>query len=146
MKLTWRDGLATVVFAAIVVPYALYLYWGALSLVTDSAGKTTLGLMDPTGMSAFALILGVVAAWVGGWIAFAEGTVTRFWTVSLGIVSLVLGVLALVGENLFSSSTAWDGVLASFIAGIVLLWGYALARHSGVLRSSEPHATRMTPA
>lgn len=146
MKLTWRDGLATILVAAIVVPYALYLYWGGLSLITDSGGNTTFGLMDPTGMSAFALILGAIAAWAGGWITLAEGAVVRFWTLGLGIVSLVLGGLSLVGENLFNNSTAWEGVLAGFIAGIALLWGYAVARHSGVLNTEEAHATGMTAA
>ena len=146
MKLTWRDGLATLLFAVIVVPYALYLYWGGLSLITDSAGNTTLGLMDPTGMSAFALVLGIVAAWVGGWIALAEGTVTRWWTLSLGGVSVILGLLALSGENLFVNATVWESVLGAFIASIALLWGYAIARHSGILGSGETHATGMTAA
>jgi hypothetical protein len=146
MKLTWRDGVATLLFAAIVVPYALYLNWGGLSLITDSAGSTTLGLMDPTGMSGFALVLGIIAALVGGWIALAQGTVARYWTLGLGGVSAILGVLALVGENLFSNATVWESVLGGFIASIVLLWGYAIVRHSGIVASGETHATGMTAA
>jgi len=146
MKLTWRDGLATILLAAIIVPYGLYLYWGGLSLITDSAGNTTLGLMDPTGMSGFALVLGLIAAWTGKWIAFAEGSVVRYWTLGLGIVAAILGALALFGENLFSSTTVWESVLGGFVASIVLLWGYAIARHSGIFESGERHVTGMTAA
>jgi hypothetical protein len=144
MKLTWRDGLATVLFAAIVVPYALYLYWGGLSLITDSAGKTTWGLMDPTGMSGFALVLGIIAAWTGGWIALAEGMLTRYWTLAIGFVSAVLGVVTLVGENLFNNPTAWETMLAGFITSLAVLWGYAILRHTGFAGSGESHASGMT--
>jgi hypothetical protein len=146
MKLTWRDGLATLLFAAIIVPYALYLYWGGLSLFADSGGNTTLGLMDPTGMAGFALVLGIIAALVGRWIALAEGAVARYLTLGIGLVSAVLGVLALIGENLFTNTTVWEGVLGGFIASIVLLWGLALARHSGIIGSAETHETGMTAA
>jgi hypothetical protein len=146
MKLTWRDGLATLFFAAIAVPYAAYLYLGGFTLIKDSAGNTAVGILDPTGMAGLALIVGIVAAVVGGWIAFAEGTVARYVTAGLGAVTAILGVLALVGENLFNNTNVWEGVLGGFIAGIVLLWGFALARHSGIVSSDQTHAAGMTAA
>jgi len=33
-----------------------------------------------------------------------------------------------------------------FIASIVLLWGVAIVRHSGVVGGAETHAPGMTPA
>jgi hypothetical protein len=146
MKLTWRDGLATLLFAAIAVPYAFYLYWGGISLIEDSAGNTTLGILDPTGMAGLALALGIVAAFVGGWIALADGLVTRYVTAIVGVVSLGLGVLALVGENLFSSTAAWETVLGGFIASIVVLWGYAIVRHAGIVSEQTHMRAGMTPA
>ena len=59
----------------------------------------------PTGMSGLALVLGDIAAIVGGWIILSEGTVVRYVTGGLGLLSTVLGVLALVGENLFNNGT-----------------------------------------
>jgi len=56
-------------------------------------------------MSGLALALRDIAAIVGGWIILSEGTVVRYVTGGLGLLSTVLGVLALVGENLFNNGT-----------------------------------------
>jgi hypothetical protein len=147
MRLTWRDGLATVLFAVIVVPYGFYLAWGGISFIQDSAGNTTLGLLDPTGMSGLALVLGAAAAVVGGWIVLAEGNVLRYVTGGLGVISLILGLLALVGENIFNNASVWEGVLGAFIATIVLLWGVAIGRHAGLVGDGSTHAPAgMSPA
>ena len=142
MKLGWRDAVATLLVAAIAVPYAFYLASGPLTLIQDSNGGTAVGIMDPTGMAGFALVLGVIAAIVGGWIVVGEGALLRYVTGGLGIVSAVLGVLALVGENLFNNATVWESVLGGFIASIVLLWGIAIIRHAGL--TPETHAPGMT--
>jgi hypothetical protein len=120
MRLTWKDAVATLLFAAIVVPYAGYLAWGSMPFI-----------QDPTGMAGVGLILGAIAAYVGGWIVVRAGNAVRYLTATLGLVSLALGLLALAGENLFSS-TVWEYILGGFIAGIVLLWGIAIGRHSGL--------------
>jgi hypothetical protein len=146
MKLGWKDAVATVLFAAIVVPYAFYLAWGGVTFIQDSNGGTAFGILDPTGMSGLGLVLGGIAAIVGGWIVLSEGTVVRYVTGGLGLLSAVLGVLALVGENLFNNGTVWESVLGAFIASIVLLWGVAILRHSGVVGGAETHAPGMTPA
>lgn len=146
MKLGWKDGVATLLFAAIAVPYAFYLFSGPFTLIQDSNGGTALGILDPTGMSGLALVLGVLAALVGGWIVLDEGRLTEIVTGGLGLISATLGVLALVGENLFNNTTVWDSVLGAFIASIVLLWGIAITRHAGLLEGGETHATGMTAA
>jgi len=121
MRLTWKDAVATLLFAAIAVAYAGYLAWGSMPFI-----------QDPTGMAGVGLVLGAIAAYVGGWIVIRAGNALRYLTATLGLVSLALGVLALVGENLFSA-TVWEYVLGGFIAGIVLLWGIAIGRHSGLV-------------
>src|SRR5579864_3536831 len=122
MRLGWKDAFATLLFAAIVVPYAFYLALGGVTFIQDANGGTAFGILDPTGMSGLALVLGAIAAIVGGWIVLSEGTVARYVTGGLGLISAVLGILALVAENLFNNGTVWESVLGGFIASIVLLW------------------------
>jgi len=127
MRLTWKDAVATLLLAAIVIPYAGYLAWGSMPFI-----------QDPTGMAGAGIVLGAIAAYVGGWIVIRTGNAMRYLTATLGLVSLALGLLALAGENLFSA-TVWEYVLGAFIASIVLLWGIAIGRHSG-LDSGERQA------
>jgi hypothetical protein len=140
MKLGWKDAVATLLVAAIGIPYGFYLALGGVTFIQNGDGSTAVGILDPTGMSALALILGAIAAVVGGWIVLGEGTVTGYVTAGLGVVSAVLGVLALIGENLFNNSTIWESVLGAFMASIALLWAIAVIRHSGVLTGSDTQA------
>lgn len=135
MKLTWKDGVATLLFAVIAAAYIGYLATGGFTLLGTGAG-----IMDPTGMSGLGLIVGFVAAYIGGWVVLREGAGLAYLTGGIAAVSAILGVLALVGENLFSSRTAWDTVLAAFMGGIALLWGIATARHAGLAGGGETHA------
>jgi hypothetical protein len=153
MKLGWKDAVATLLFGAIVVPYAFYLALGGITFIQDSNGGTAFGILDPTGMAGLALVLGGIAAIVGGWIVLGEGTVVRYVTGVLGVVGAVLGVLALVGENIFGTASVWftnaslwETVLGGFIASIALLWGVAITRHAGLVGSGQTHAHSMTPA
>lgn len=135
MRLTWRDAVATILVAAIAFPYIGYLINGSMPFI-----------QDPTGMAGTGLVLGAIAAVVGGWIALREGTYTRIATVTLGVVSAVLGILALASENLFDP-TGREIVLAAFMASVAVLWGYALARHSGIVpaeaEAAEPTSGRL---
>jgi hypothetical protein len=135
MKLTWRDAVATLLFAVIAVTYAAYLYFGGFTLFNMGVG-----ILDPTGMAGLGLIVGIVAAVVGGWITFGEGVFATYATAVVGLITAALGVLALFGENLFNNAGVWETVLGGFIAGIVLLWGYAVARHWGIVGGERPHA------
>jgi ABC-type uncharacterized transport system permease subunit len=135
MKLTWRDAVATLLFAVIAAAYVGYLVSGGFTVFGIGAG-----IMDPTGMSALGLVLGMIAAFVGGWIVLHEGSGLAYLTGGLGVVSVALGLLTLVGENLFNNATVWETVLAAFIGSIVLLWGIATGRHAGLVAGGQPHA------
>lgn len=133
MRLTWkRDGIATVLLAVILVFYGFLVAAGGLSL---GSGGSLVGVVDPTGMAALALIVGVLAAVIGGWIVLRATDAIRYVTGGLALVSAVLGVLALVGENIFSSDV-WYAVLGAFIGTIVLLWAVATGRHAGLFGGS----------
>jgi hypothetical protein len=103
MSSTARNAIATVLVAAIVVPYVGYLIWGEMPL-----------LEDPRGMATTGLVLGLAAAAVVGRAAFAPGPAHRAALTS-GVVALALGI-----------ATVWvetnEALLAVFIAAIVLTW------------------------
>lgn len=130
MRLTLRDAIATVLVVAIAIPYVGYLINGSMPFI-----------QDPTGMAAVGLVLGVIAAAVGGWIALREGAFTEITTVVVGLVSVAAGIAALIGENLFNQ-TVWELALGGFMATIVLLWGFALLRHSGAVPTAQ-HPPRL---
>jgi hypothetical protein len=121
MRLTWKDGVATLLVAAIVVPYVGYLIQGSMPFI-----------QDPTGMAGVGLILGITAAAFGGWVILQARGFQRFLTDALALVSLGLGIAALVSEHLLDAAVR-DGVLAAFIASIVVLWAFATLRHGGVI-------------
>lgn len=131
MRITGKDAIASVLVAAIVIFYIGYVANGSMPLV-----------QDPTGMAAVGLILGAVAAAIGGWIALHEGRVAEITTGALGIVSAVLGILALLGEHVFSA-TASQWVLGAFMAGVVTLWALSLVRHSGALTAERRPTSRL---
>ena len=117
MRISWRDGLAAVVVAAIVVPYVGYLIAGSMPFVEDPRGMAAIGLL---GGIAAALVLGRggfrgfwghVAAVIGGFV-LATGFATLIWAET--------GVLAEV-------------LLAVFVGGIVVTWLVAELVDTGVL-------------
>lgn len=128
MRLTWRDGVATILVAAIIVPYVGYLINGSMPFI-----------QDPTGMAGVGLFFGLAAAVIGDWIAVAAGTAQRVTTMALGIVSFGLGIAALLSEHLFSAAGSAI-VLGAFMLSIFGLWAFALLRHSGIL-PGETEAT-----
>lgn len=135
MRLTWKDAAATLLFAVIAVTYVSYLITGGFTVFGIGVG-----ILDPTGMSGLAMVLGLIAALVGGWVVLGEGSGLAYLTGGIGAVSAVVGFLALVGENLFNNRTVWETVLAAFIVGIALLWGIATGRHAGMVDFGQPHA------
>jgi len=99
---TWRDMTATVLVAAIVVPYVGYLLNGEMPFI-----------QDPRGMAATGLVLGIAAAvLVDRWI-FAPGVWQRI-ALFTGVTALGLGVAALWTEN--------EVLLAAFVGAIVVTW------------------------
>jgi len=122
MRLTWRDAVATVLVAAIAVPYIGYVINGSMPFI-----------QDPTGMAGLGLLLGAAAAAIGGWVILHEGAFLRVTTVALALVSLGLGATALVSEHLLDLA-ARQLVLGAFMVSIAAMWGLALLHYSGVVR------------
>jgi hypothetical protein len=116
MKLTLRDGLATLLVAAIVVPYVGYLVRGDMPFI-----------QDPRGMSATGLVLGLAAFLTAG----RQFTATTAGKVELGtgIVVLAIGLAALA----FAETAAAEALLAVFMAGIVLAWAVQMLHHAGLV-------------
>jgi hypothetical protein len=104
MHITTKDVIATVLVAAIVVPYIGYLIAGEMPFIKD-----------PRGMAATGLVLGLAAAVVAGRAAFTPGPLHRA-ALATGIGALALGVAALwVGTS--------EVLLALFVVAIAITWG-----------------------
>lgn len=103
MRTTSKNIIATLLVAAIVVPYVGYLVWGDMPFV-----------QDPRGMAAVGLILGLAAAAVVGRAALDPEPMHRA-ALGSGIVALALGIAALVAETN-------EALLALFVIAIVLTW------------------------
>jgi hypothetical protein len=113
MRLTFRDRLATLLVAAIAVPYLGYQVFGMMPFVLDARG------MAGTGM-----VLGLAACIIGS--RPEAGLDRAFWLLGvLGAGTLAAGVGALI--------TGDGTLLALFIAGIGLLWALTLLRHSRIV-------------
>jgi hypothetical protein len=104
MRFTARNIVATVLVAAVVIPYVGYLVWGEMPFIED-----------PRGMAATGLILGVAAVLVAGRAALESGPMHRAAQVS-GAAALALGIAAVWAETS-------EALLALFIVGIVVTWG-----------------------
>ncbi|WP_300007547.1 hypothetical protein [Pseudonocardia sp.] len=119
MQIRLHDGIATLLVAAVVVPYVGYLVNGSMPFVEDV-----------TGMAAVGLVIALVAVSVIGPDGF-RGTWGRVATVT-GVAAALLGVSAVfVGET-------WaigDTLLASFVGSTVVTWLIAVLIDIRVLRS-----------
>ena len=110
MRFTIKDTAATVLVAAIVVPYVGYLVWGEMPFI-----------QDPRGMAATGLVLGLAAALLAGRAALAPGLLHR--------VALVTGVAAL-GLGVAAVWTELELLLAAFVIAIVVTWVLATLIHT----------------
>jgi hypothetical protein len=124
MKLSIRDGVATVLIAAILVPYVGFLVNGSMPFIRD-----------PRGMAATAVLLGPAAFLFAGRFSSASG---------IGMAEIVLAGLA-TGFGLFAvllaETAAAYTLLAVLIGGVVLTWAVQMVHHSGIL-GSGPVPTR----
>lgn len=124
MKLTMRDLVATLLVAAIGVPYVGYLLDGEMPFVEDARGMAGVGL-----------ILGAVAFLVlrGGNAKDRVGTTENV----LATLSLVLGLVALA----FAETAAAEVLLAVFMGSILVVWAAEVADHAGwVPGHAEAHS------
>jgi hypothetical protein len=120
MRLTWRDGLATVLVAAAAVLYAL---WAAGSVMPGVSARW---------MTVIAFALGMAACTVNrrelGEVYGATREAPRpsgryvALATALGIVMLGAGILAFV--------LASEAMLATLVAAMVALWLIASGRHA----------------
>jgi hypothetical protein len=117
MRFAYKNTIASVLVAAILVPYVGYLIRGDMPF-----------LKDPRGMAATGLILGLAAAALAGSAVFAAGLWHRI-TLAVGTVTLALGI-----------ATVWvetsETLLAAFMIGIAVT--YTLAE---LVHVEEPAAT-----
>jgi hypothetical protein len=111
-KLTVRDLLATLVIAAVVVPFIGYSAHGSMPFV-----------QDPRGMAGVVIVGAVLAFAMLG--RRALGTGTFEWVmVTLGVLTLGFAIAALIAE------TVWV-LLVPAMAGLVLMWALALMHDAG---------------
>jgi hypothetical protein len=114
MRLKIRDLMATILVAAIAVPYIGYLINGEMPFIKD-----------PRGMSATGLVLGVVA-----YLVLRRGDlfdrVGKAET-GLAVLALMLGAVAL------AETAAAEVLLAVFMGSILIVWTVELMDHAGIL-------------
>jgi membrane-bound ClpP family serine protease len=116
MRLKLKDLIATILFAAIAVPYIGYLINGEMPFIKD-----------PRGMSATGLVLGTVAFLVMRQDDLFD-RVGKAET-ALAAVSLVLGLVALG----LAETAAAEMLLAVFMGSILVVWAVELMDHAGML-------------
>lgn len=114
MKVGWRDAGATLLVAAVVVPFIGYAARGSMPFIQDSRGMAATGF-------------------VGALLAFAAVGRSAFSGRRLGETAAILAVLTTAaGVTAFVLEGSWV-VVAPFIAGIVVLWAIAMLHDGGYL-------------
>ncbi len=122
MRLTWRDVVATVFTAAIVVIYAAFLNSTTAWLISSARGTATavlvLGMVGGCGLSA-----------AGAQYQGKHGGAYTAAVSLLGVVALITAVLALI--------TASEVALAVLVGATVALWLVATLRHALAVPASS---------
>jgi hypothetical protein len=111
-KLTIRDLLATLIVAAVVVPFIGYSVRGSMPFVQDPRGMAGIGIAGCLLMFA---ALGREALGTGAF---------QWFMVALGVLTLGFGIAALIAE------TSW-ALLVPMMAGLVIIWAAALLHDAG---------------
>ena len=111
MRNRWRDLAASLLVAAVAIPYVGYLVRGSMPFI-----------QDPRGMAATGLVLAGLAAAVAGRQAFRGSRLAR----AAGLVgggSLGVGLAALIWAE---SGTVSDVLLAVFMGTLGVAWALAM--------------------
>jgi hypothetical protein len=120
MRLTWRDGVATLLVAATAVLYAL---WATGAVMPGVSTRWMTGIAVALGAAACTANQRELGEVYG---ATREGPrpsgVYIALATALGIVMLVAGILAFV--------LASEVLLATLVAAMIALWLIATARHA----------------
>jgi hypothetical protein len=129
MRLSWRDGIATICVGAAVVVYTI---WLSLDEVLGMSGARAIGLT--------VLLLGLAASVTAVVFGVGEGLLhaSKIYlaiTSVIGLAALVAGIVVLANEN--------ETMLAVLVASTAVLWGASTARH--VIGGQHPH-DRSIPA
>jgi len=109
-RLTWRDGIATVLVAALMIGYASYLIVGPTTMIADNGDMAVIGF-----------VFGFAACVVGGWSPRTDSG-RPIWG-ALSVIALILVVVVL------SSESRW--CLAVLMGCIVILWLGTTLGHAG---------------
>jgi hypothetical protein len=117
-KLTFRDLLATLITAAVVVPFVGYSVRGSMPFV-----------QDPRGMAAVGIVGALLTFAAFGRTAFGTGSFETVM-VTLGVLTLGFGIAALIVE------TSW-ALLVPMVACLTLMWALALIHDAGYLASGH---------
>jgi hypothetical protein len=111
-KLTVRDLLATLIVAAVAVPFVGYSVRGSMPFV-----------QDPRGMAGVGIVGALLAFAAFGRKAFGTGTFETVM-VTLAIVTIGFGIAALIAETMW-----W--LLVPMVGGLVIMWALALMHDAG---------------
>jgi hypothetical protein len=126
MKIGWRDGIATLLVAAIVVPYIGYLEHGSVPFVHDQRGIAATGVA-----------FGLAAAAVLGRTTF-RGT----WGVAAAFFAILSGAVGVVASIRADEGPLGDGLLAVFIGAATVAWVLAELVHTGLMKPRSRHLAR----
>ena len=130
MRLSWRDGLATVLVGAVAVLYSLWATGAALAGVSTRWMTVIAFALGMAACTANQRELGEVYEATPGAPRPPGSYVTLATT--LGIVMLVVGIVAFV----LASQT----MLATLVATMAALWLLATGRHALTGRHRHAHA------
>ena len=132
MRLTWKDGLATIFVGSAV---AVYGFW--------MAGVEVFGLTSTRAVSAVVLVLGMAGCFAARSFFEAiygvgrDGRPTTPYVVlvtTVGIVALAAAVVALIGGGTVA--------LTTLVIAMTVLWAMATIRHLTLNRSRDLTAAR----
>jgi len=113
MKLRKKDLIATLLIAAVVIPYIGYLVWDEMPFIQDPRGMAAVGIVG--------LLLGFAAWGVGLRSVFGKVML------ALGVATVGLGIAAaLVGAE------GSELLLATFVGAIVAVWAIETMHDAGL--------------